>query len=189
MKPSREYMLGLSVWPRFLAASDAAWEGGRGSGGYLLVLGPRAPVEKRFGCAAQLDPDVYTVWGPQETYIAQLELHMVFVGMLQFASGIRGSRGIWFIDSIAALMALVRGRSNSESLDSMTRAVHAAAYALRAWIYFDWVESAANWSDGMRQEGLRDARYRRHRAHPPLAWPRPRCSCCAPAIVTISEYP
>jgi len=129
MKPSREYMLGLSVWPRFLAASDAAWEGGRGSGGYLLVLGPRAPVEKRFGCAAQLDPDVYTVWGPQETYIAQFELHMVFVGMLQFASGIRGRRGIWFIDNIAALMALVRGRSNSESLDSLARAVHAAAYA------------------------------------------------------------
>ena len=146
-------------------------------------------MEKRIGCVAQLDPDVYTVWGPQETYIAQLELYMVFVGMLQFASVIRGRRDIWFIDNIAALMALVRGRSNSESLDSMARAVHAAAYALRAWIYFDWVESAANWSDGISREGLRDAWYRRHRFAPTTCLaPAVLLRLPFPAIVTLFEY-
>ena len=62
---------------------------------------------------------------------------MVLVGLVELAPVLRGTRGIFFIDNIAALMALVRGRSDSEDLDSMSRTIHSALFALRTWMYFE----------------------------------------------------
>ena len=50
---------------------------------------------------------------------------------------IRGSRGLWFTDNIAALMALVNGKSDSPSLDVIARFMHIACFAMRAAPYFD----------------------------------------------------
>ena len=94
--------------------------------------------------------------GPQKTYIAQLELFMILVGITNFAQDIRGLRGIWFVDNIAALMALVRGRSDSQSLDLLARQIHAALFAIGVDIYFEWVASEDNWSDGISRTGLAD---------------------------------
>ena len=59
-------------------------------------------------------------------------------------------------------MALVRGRSDSEDLDSMSRTIHSALFALRTWMYFEWVESEANWSDGISRIGFNDPWHRAH---------------------------
>ena len=56
----------------------------------------------------------------------------------------------------AALMALVRGRSNVDSIDAMASVGHATAFSLRADLYDDWVESAATWSDGISRRGFSD---------------------------------
>ena len=59
-------------------------------------------------------------------------------------------------------MALVRGRSDSSSLDNLARAIHTAIFALQAWIYFEWVPSESNWSDGISRDGEADGWYRRN---------------------------
>ena len=141
-------------------ASDAAYEGGRGSGGSLIVLHPSSHQESRLACVADLLHELYEIWGHQETYIAQLELYMVLAGLARWAAEFCEKRGVWFIDNIAALMALVRGRSNSPSLDNLARAIHTAMFALRAWIYFEWVPSDSNWSDGISRDGARDGWHR-----------------------------
>ena len=64
-------------------------------------------------------------------------------------------RGIWFIDNVAALMALVRGTSKNPDLNRLAGLVHSALFALQTWVYFEWVESDANWSDGVSRVGQR----------------------------------
>ena len=147
---------------RFLVASDAAYEAGRGSGGFLFVLRPGQASESRDAREVDLPDSLYAIWGPQKTYIAQLELFMILVGITNFAPSIRGSRGIWFVDNIAALMALVRGRSDSQSLDLLAKQIHAALFAIGADIYFEWIASEANWSDGISRTGLADQWYRQN---------------------------
>ena len=71
----------------------------------------------------------------------------------------RQARGVFFIDNTAALMALVRGRSNQESLDSMALLVHLALFVLQAWVYFEWVETKSNWADGISRLGMDDPWY------------------------------
>ena len=74
--------------------------------------------------------------------------------MVEMATLIRGSHGVWFIDNVAALMALGNGRSNRESLDEITRVAHLLSFGMRAVPYYEYVQSASNWSDEISREGL-----------------------------------
>ena len=60
------------------------------------------------------------------------------------------------MDNVAALMTMVRGRANSPDLDRMAEILQGAMYALGVWIYFEYIESDANWSDGISRSGLQD---------------------------------
>ena len=160
VQPRRIVSVNADIVERFCGASDAAYETGQGTGGYLLVIHPYTPREQRIGCVVQIPPQVYSLWGDQETYIAQLELMMVLAVIIENGHALINKRGVWFIDNVAALMALVRGRSNQPSLDHMTLLIHTALFVLRAWVYFEWVESDANWSDGISREGVFDKWHR-----------------------------
>ena len=80
------------------------------------------------------------MWEPCKTYNAQLKLAMVLVAMLKLPDELRGKRGAWFIDNKAAPMALIRGRSNSADLDRLAGSIHAALFAMQAWMYFERVK-------------------------------------------------
>ena len=132
MQPRREYWLMESLFFKILVASDAAYENGRGSAGFLAALNPGKPGEIRVGRVIDIPPEVYHLWGDCKTYIAQLELLALFVAMVGLAGLIRHSHGLWCIDNVAALMALVKGTSKVPSLDQMTKATHLGAFALEA---------------------------------------------------------
>lgn len=91
-------------------------------------------TEKREAFLADIPPAVYHVWTPGDKKIAQLELSQVLFALVARPSEFRGRRGIWFIDNIAALMALIRGRSDSPDLEKMANLIHLACFALRTWI-------------------------------------------------------
>ena len=124
MQPRREYWLMQNMFSKILVASDAAYENGRGSAGFLAVLNPGKPGEIRAGRVIDIPPEIYHLWGDREIYIAQLELLAVFVAMVELAGLIRHSHGLWCIDKVAALMALAKGTSKVLSLDQMTKATH-----------------------------------------------------------------
>ena len=138
---------------RAITASDSAYENGKGSAGFLFVIDPGKPEETRLGKVITLPVSLYSLWGTQETYIAQLELLAVLVALIEVAGLVRGANTIWFVDNIAALMALVRGSSNYRSLDQMAKLVHLACFAIRSVPYFEYVEAAANWSDEISRKG------------------------------------
>ena len=102
-----------------------------------------------------MPPVIYSYWDHMHTYISQLELLAMIAVMVEFAAELRGSSGLWFVDNVAALMALVRGRSDSPSLDAMAQFAHVASFALHTRQYYEYVESAANWSDEVSRRGLR----------------------------------
>ena len=123
-------------------------------------LGAASP--ERRGVAVNIDNQLYQLWGEQVTYIAQLELFMVLAGIIQQAGSLRGMQGVWFIDNTVALMALVRGRSNSASLERLAHLIHSALFALQCGVYFEWIQSESNWADGISRLGLQDEWARRH---------------------------
>ena len=67
---------------------------------------------------------------------------------------VRHSHGLWHVDDVAALMALVKGRSKVDPLDQMAEAAHLGAFALRAQAYYEYVESHTNWSDEISRLGI-----------------------------------
>ena len=139
---------------RILVVADASYEHGVGRAGFLVVIQPGTPEESRVGRVLDIPKQLYRQWGDQVTYIAQLELVVLLAVMVEFAESIRDSRGLWFTDNTAALMALVNGKSDSPSLDVMARFVHIACFAMRAAPYFEYVESGSNWADEISREGL-----------------------------------
>ena len=153
LMPQREYLLWSGTLRRAITASDAAYEGGKGSAGFLTVIDPGRPEETRLGKVIAIPGCLYNIWGDRVTYIAQLELLAVLVAITEVAGMIRGANSVWFIDNVAALMALVKGSSGSHSLDQMAKIIHLACFALRSVPYFEYIQSEANWSDEISREG------------------------------------
>ena len=143
------------VWPRFLAASDAAEDvPGQGSGGFHLVWLDEPEV--RESLVAAIGPEVYACFTPGDQKIAQLELAMLLYALAVRAPSFRGRRGFWCIDSIAALMSLIRGRSSSPDLERLAQLIHLAMFALRSSFFFEYIPSKTNWADAVSRVGFAD---------------------------------
>ena len=84
---------------------------------------------------------------------------------------IRGKHGLWFVDNVAALMSLIKGRSSTKELDLMSGSVHAVLCGLGCATYFEWVQSADNWSDGISRSGIYDPWMRRYAFQPAVSAP------------------
>ena len=154
LRPERLLPLAPMATHRFIAASDAAQDAPRqGSAGALLVT----PDGKRRGLVVEVEDSMFQLWSEDEAKIAQLELMAVYMSLAYWAAHVRSLPGIWFIDNVAALMALIRGRSNNEELDKMAGAVHGLLFAISSPLYFEWVCSGDNWSDGISRNGMKDA--------------------------------
>jgi hypothetical protein len=151
LQPSRVVPSACATVPRFLAASDAAYEESKGSGGYLVQLLPASKI----GGVVAINKSVLALWDA-EVMIAQLELLMILQGLIDNPTTFRGASGIWFVDNIASLMALVRGRSRNHDLDRMAHMIHALMFTLQCTCYFEWVESKSNWSDSLSRDGFAD---------------------------------
>ena len=82
---------------------------------------------------------------------------MVLFALVARPAYFRRRRGLWFIDNTAALMALVRGRSDSPDLARMAQLIHLALFTYDCWIWWEWIPSKANWSDSISREGADDA--------------------------------
>ena len=96
-----------------------------------MISDPGKPEATKRGRFLVIPPEVHKHWGCMQTYIVQFELLAMITVMVEFASELRGSSGLWFIDHTAALMALVRGKSDAPSWDAMAQVAQVASFALR----------------------------------------------------------
>ena len=141
--------------PRLAGASDAVQEEGFGLGGFLLS----DKHSVRRGAEVVITEDMLSLWRPQDVLMAQLELLMVFQALVTFPDAFRYATGVWYIDDIAALMSLVRGRSDNPDLERMAQIIRLALFHLQCGLclWFEWVQSKSNWSGGISRFGLRDS--------------------------------
>ena len=168
VRPEREFDLFPRPLPRFLAASDAAEDvPGQGTGGFHIVW--LDEPEKRESFAAVVNSELYALFAPGEHKIAQLELAMVFYGLVVRAESFRGRRGYWYIDNVAALMALIRGRSSSPDLERLAHLIHVALFTLRTSIFWEYVPSKSSWADAVSRVGLCDPWLHRRGFSPSVA--------------------
>ena len=56
-------------------------------------------------------------------------------------------------------MSLVRGSSKNEDLDVMASMIRGLCMELNISVYFEWVQSKSNWSDGISRDGPDDDWY------------------------------
>ena len=75
------------------------------------------------------------LWQPAETHIAQLELSMVIYTLSESPGLLRHRHGLWFLDAVAAVITLVRGRSSNSDLAKLGHLIPLALFALRAQDY------------------------------------------------------
>jgi hypothetical protein len=111
---------------------------------------------------AEIPPSIYTYWTPGDKKIAQLELAMVLYALCARPAQFRNRRGVWYIDNVAALMCLIRGRSDAPDLEDMSNRIHVMLYGLRAWFFWEWIPSKSNWSDAISRPGFQDSWSRGH---------------------------
>lgn len=158
-QPKRSIHTRLYIQPRMFGAADAAQEPTTGgSGGFLLITS----LKQRLGAVVSINQQVMQFWPDHDVVIAQLELLMILQAILTFPDSFRGCTGFWFCDNIAALMSLVRGRSDNDSLDFMASMVHMLLFHLNCYLWFEWVPSKSNWSDGISRDGFHDRFWREH---------------------------
>lgn len=152
LQPQRVVRILAGQQPRICGASDAAQDQHVGSGGFLV----HTRMFIRLGAVVPITPAVVQLWKPCDVYIAQLELLMVFQAILTFPDEFRYASGVWYIDNIASLMALIKGRSDNLDLDHLAQMIHLLLYHLHSSLWFEWVQSKSNWSDGISRDGFRD---------------------------------
>ena len=159
-KPERPFPVIPQQTSRFCAASDAALEvPGQGTGGFLLIWFNNQ-VEVREAFVANIPPEIYSLWKPGTKKIAQLEMMMVLYALVARPEAFRNRRGLWLIDNIAALMCLVRGRSESTDLERISSLIHLASFSLQTWLWWEYIQSKSNWADSISRLGLSDPWYR-----------------------------
>ena len=168
LRPERIYSLDVSHVSRFVIASDAAQDHPmQGSAGALILH----PSGRRDALVLTVDDRLFALWNEHPAKIAQLELCVVAMTIASLASSLRAHHGLWFVDNIASLMSLIKGRSPTPELDIMSGMVHAMLCGLQCMIYWEWVASADNWSDGVSRLGLSDPWLHRHHFRPFIADP------------------
>ena len=151
-RPRRVIQTVAGQQARICGASDAAQDQHMGSGGFLLST----RFFCRVGAVVPITPAVIQLWKPCEVYIAQLELLVVFQAVITFPDEFRYASGVWYIDNIASLMALIKGRSDNLDLDHLAQMIHLLLYHLHCSLWFEWIQSKSNWSDGISRDGFKD---------------------------------
>ena len=135
---------------RLAAASDAAADcPADPSGGFLLAF---LPGPKLAGVSI-IDNDLKAVLIPSKQQIAQWELMQVLTALLAYPEWFRGRAGVWWINNVPALIALVKGKSGADDMDRTTMMIHLLMYTLQCDIYFEYVPSDSNWADGISRPG------------------------------------
>ena len=152
--PPREVRL-LPVASRLLTVySDAEYtpESGRPPRlGWVVFDGSEDPVVAR---TLLLDPAIPDQWKPRQQQIFPAESFAPLAALLD-SPGIFANADVrWFIDNEAACSTLIRGASREEDVSTIAELTHLHLLRLSTRVWFEWIDSESNPSDGLSRLGL-----------------------------------
>ena len=82
---------------------------------------------------------------------------MVFQSLITFPSAFRNTTGVYFIDNVASLMALVNGRSDRPEFDIIAQRINLLLFCRQCSLWLEWIPSKSNWSDASSCKGFLDS--------------------------------
>ncbi len=144
-------------WPALLLATDAQVEPGSWPGGGVLVEDTATGV--KLGAWLQFKAAELARWGltledleAGQQPIALCEAAMIPLTMLRWPDVFRQRHVVWYVDNTAALASFVKGASANEDLEIIVAIFWMAACHLQCSVWFEWVDSDSNWSDGVSRD-------------------------------------
>ena len=94
--------------------------------------------------------------------MAPCEAGIVLATILYLGERLRGRQILWYVDNTVALHSLVKGTSNDPAVARTVHAVHMCAFRYGSRVWWEYVESNSNWSDGISRYGPKDVFAKRH---------------------------
>ena len=100
-------------------------------------------------------------WSPRNQQVFVAEALAVMAATLLHPDILQGRDVIWFVDNIGALQVLIKGNSSQFDAGNVCAAAHLFWAAAGTRVWFEWVASDDNPSDGLSRNGLLDEWTRR----------------------------
>ena len=144
--------------PRLLVYSDASWPSSfdKDSGpprlGWVIFQEGQRPL----GRSALLPQEAMVDWLERKTQIYAAEAIVPLLALVMEPHIFKGYDVMWFIDNEAAMSSLIRGGAKPEDVGRIAAAAHILMLELHCRIWFEWIDSESNPSDGLSRLGLED---------------------------------
>ena len=141
----RECSLWASRSPPIVIASDGRLDDSGPASFAVLALDLRSGVRRAW--IAELPLVLRQRWAAESNYIAQIEQAALVMLIIGEASFLAGRDAYWYIDNSSILAAMVKGAAGHEDVDAAAAAIHLTLAAQGARVWWEYIESKANWAD------------------------------------------
>ena len=147
----------IRVWgkssPCTLVYTDASFESSELRLGWIIFL---PPPWRPHGGTCVVPDHVAQQWIPRKQQIYLGETLCALVLLLLYPGHFRDTDCLWFIDNQASLVACISGGSREQDVHEVAHmsAILRSRLGMRIW--FEWVDSDSNPSDGLSRDGLCD---------------------------------
>lgn len=96
------------------------------------------------------------LWIPRRQQIFPGESLCGLVVPIHFGEAFTNCDVLWWVDNESAVAALVRGTSSQEDVHEIVQATHLTLHRLSTRVWWEWIDSSSNPSDGLSRCGLQD---------------------------------
>eukprot|EP00435_Cladocopium_sp_Y103_P028233 s1719_g7.t1 len=95
-------------------------------------------------------------WTPRKQQIYPGEALAALVVPLLHPSLLENEEVLWFVDNEAAVTSLIKATSRQLDVHAICQYAHVIAFKNKMRIWFEWIDSASNPSDGLSRLGITD---------------------------------
>ena len=154
----------ISVWRRpkkpIIAYSDASWPDDNDGDkavkeariGWVLFVPDRKPM----GFSLKVNESITANLAPRKQQILAVESFAALAAFHTSPDVFEGEDVVWFVDNEAAVSSLIRGGARPEDIDKIAALTTIASNAASTRVWWEWIDSDSNPSDGLSRDGLSD---------------------------------
>eukprot|EP00435_Cladocopium_sp_Y103_P025431 s4491_g6.t1 len=150
--PPRDIAVLGPVQPLVHVYSDASFENGVLRIGWVIFQPTCNPV----GGTCVVPEETLSSWCPRKQQIFPGEALAALLVPLLHPSVFDSQDVLWFIDNDPAVASLIRATSLQPDVHLICLFSHAWLFKRGARIWYEWIDSASNPSDGLSRDGLQD---------------------------------
>ena len=149
--PMRQVRILGAQAPPLLIYSDASWgEAKLNRVGWVVYDRIRGIT---LGWSMVISSELQAQFEARDTQIIVAEALALLTVGLSVGEGLAGRDCLWFIDNEAVASAAIRGSSGMQEVSTILDAAVVTHAQLGARIWFEWIDSKSNPSDGLSREG------------------------------------